>query len=93
MSFNSSNLVSIQDIDIVIDPVSTMFELNNNYNEVKGGSLNMSIYRPRSSLLLSSEYNKDYHIYIQWESNKIVENEPVVKFTNGIGSINLEYAT
>jgi len=86
MSFNSFNLASEDDIDIVTDPLETIFDLNNNLDEMRSRSLNASTYRPRSPL---SENEEEYHVYIQHESNRINEDEPV----NSLDSINLEYAT
>ena len=89
MSYNSSNLVPSQDINMAVNPVRAMFDLNNNYNEVRGHSLDMSIHRPRSPSISLSECNEEYHTHVQWESDKIIEDEP----TNFTGSIKLEYAT
>ena len=64
MSSNSLNLVPSQDIDMVVNPIGTMFDLNNNYNEVRGHSLDMSIHRPRSLSMSSSECDKKYYIHV-----------------------------
>ena len=91
MSQTTSNLVLSQDIDMDIDPIKAMFDLNNNYEEVRGCSLDMSIHRPRSPFpsLSLSKYDEKYHVYVQWESGKMIEDEPV----NFSGNFKLEYAT
>ena len=67
MSQTTSNLVLSQDIDMDIDPIKAMFDLNNNYEEVRGCSLDMSIHRPRSPFpsLSLSKYDEKYHVYVQ----------------------------
>jgi len=89
MSFNSFNLASEDNIDMVTDPLGIMFNLNNNLDEVRGCSLDASAYRPRSPSLSSSENEEEYHICVQHESDRINEDEPV----NSLGSVNLEYTT
>ena len=74
-----------------VDPVSTMFELDHIDNEMRGCSLNASIYRPRSPSMSSSKCDKEYYIHIQRESEKMVENDNDIKPANSIGSIRLEY--
>jgi len=66
-----------------------MFDLDNNLDEVKGHSLDMSIHRPRSPSLLSSKYEKEYHIQVKQESNRMDEDVPV----NSSSNFSLEYAT
>ena len=91
MSQISSNLVPSQDIDMAVDSVKAMFDLNNNYNEVRGCSLDMSIYRSRSlSLsLLVSECEEEYHVCIQQESDKMNKD----KLINSSDNFELEYTT
>ena len=93
MSFNSLDSVTIQEINMDVHPVGTMFELDHNNDKVRGHSLDASIHRPRSPSLSSSECNKEYHICMQRESNKMVEDNDDIKYANSIGSIKLEYVT
>ena len=72
---------------MVIDPIGTMFNLDNNYDEVRGRSLDMSAYRPRSPSISLSECNKEYHIYIKCESDRMVKDKPV----NSLGSFSFKY--
>ena len=88
MSSNSLNLTPRQDIDMVIDPIDTMFNLDNNFDEVKGCSLDLSIHRPRFPLLLSSECDEEYHIRIKWKSNRMDEDKSV----NFSSNFSFEYA-
>ena len=93
MSFNTLDSVSIQDLNMDVDPVSTMFELDHNDDEVRGCSLDMSIHRPRSPSMSLSKCDKEYHIRVQRESDKMVENNNDIEPANSIGSIRLKYIT
>jgi len=65
MSFNILDSVSIQELNMDVDPVSTMFELDHNDDEMRDRSLDVSIHRPKSSSMSSSIYVKiiDSRIY------------------------------
>ena len=89
MSSNTSNIASNQDINMVIDPLDNLFDISNNYDEVRGCSLDVSIHRPRSPSISLSEGGKEYHICVQRESDRMDKDEPV----NSIGSICVEYVT
>ena len=93
MSFNTLDSVSSQDLNMDVDSVSTMFKLDNIDDEVRGCSLDVSIHRLRSPSISSSKYDEEYHIHIQRESKKMVENNNDIEPANSIGSIRLEYAT
>ena len=64
-----------------------MFNLDNNLDEVRGCSLDMSIYRPRSPSLSSSECEEEYHIHVKWKSNRMDEDNLV----NSPSNFSLEY--
>ena len=93
MSFNTSDSVSSQDLNMDVDPVSTMFELDHIDDKVRGHSLNVSIHRPRSPSMFSSKCDKEYYICIQRESEKMVEDDNDIEPANFRGSIRLEYVT
>ena len=80
---------SSQDINMVIDPLENLFDIGDNYDEVRGRSLEMSAHKPRSSSISSSKCDEEYHIQVKRESDRMVEDEPV----NSIGSICIKYAT
>ena len=61
MSFNSLNFITEQDINMVTNLIKAMFNLDNNLDEVRGHSLDLSIYRPRS-LSLSLSVSEDVKI-------------------------------
>ena len=84
MSSNSLKSVFEEDIDMVTDPIGTMFNLNNNLDEVRGRSLDMSVHRPRFPFISSSKNEEEYHIYIQCESDRMDEDKPI----NSPGSVN-----
>ena len=93
MSFNTLDSVSIQDLNMDVDPVSTMFELDHNDDEVRGCSLDMSIHRPRSPSMSLSKCDKEYYICVQKESKKMVKNDNDIEPANSIGSVSLKYVT
>ena len=65
-------------MNMIIDLVNDLFKKNcNNFDEVRGHSLVFSAHYPKILSLSSSEYNKNYTIRVQRESDKIVENDPV----------------
>jgi len=74
---------------MVINPLENLFDIGDNYDEVRGRSLEMSTHKPRFPLILLSECNKEYHIQVKRESDRIVEDEPV----NSISSICIRYVT
>ena len=80
---------SSQDINMVIDPLENLFDIGDNYDEVRGRSLEMSAHKPRSSSISSSKCDEEYHIQVKRESDRMVEDESV----NSIGSICIKYAT
>ena len=65
ISSNFLKVVFDNDIDIVTDPIGAMFNLNNRFDEVRGRSLNMSTYKPRSPFVLSSISEEEYHAGVQ----------------------------
>ena len=76
-----------------VDSVSTMFELDYIDNKMRGHSLDASIHRPRSLSISSSECDKEYHIRIQRESEKMVKDNNNIELANSISSIRLKYGT
>jgi len=89
MSSNSLKLVFEEDIDMVTDLIGATLNLNNNLDEVRGHSLDVSAHRPRSPSILLSKNKEKYHVRVQCESDRMDEDEPV----NSPGSVDLEYAT
>ena len=65
ISSNFLKVVFDNDIDIVTDPIGAMFNLNNRFDEVRGHSLNISTYKPRSPFVLSSISEEEYHAGVQ----------------------------
>ncbi len=72
MSFNSLNLTTKQDINMDTNPIKAMFNLNNNLDEVRGCSLDMSIHRPRSPSLLLSISEEEYHLLLSLQMVDLV---------------------
>ena len=89
MSSNSLKVVFNDDIDMVTNSIGAMFNLNNNFDEVRDRSLNTSAYKPRSPSVSSSESKEEYYTCVQQESNRMDEDEP----DNSPGNVKLEYKT
>ena len=71
------NIARIQDNNMVVDPVEDLFE----DNEVRDHSLALSMHKLRSSSISSSKSKEEYHIYIQRNSNKMDEDDPIPSAT------------
>ena len=82
-------MASIQDIDMIVDSLDNLFDIGNNFDKVRGCSLVLNAHRPRSPLISSSDYDKEYHIRVKRESDRMDENESVTS----VGSIQIEYVT
>ena len=65
MSSNSLKVVFNDDINIVTDPIGAMFNLNNNFDEVRDRSLDMSAHKPKSPSVLSSKSEEEYYTCVQ----------------------------
>ena len=84
----SNNVTPNLDIDMVVNPLDNLFNICDNYNEMRGRSLALSMHKPRSPLISSSKCSEEYHVYIKRESNRMDEDESV----NSISSIQVKYA-
>ena len=58
----TNNMASIQDIDMVVDPLDNLFDIGDNFDEVRDCSLALSAHRPRSLSISLSDCDKEYHI-------------------------------
>ena len=58
----TNNMASIQDIDMVVDPLDNLFDIGDNFDEVRGRSLALSAHRPRSPSISSSDCDEEYHV-------------------------------
>jgi len=84
----TNNIALTQDINMVVDPLDNLFDIGNNFDEVRGCSLVLSTHRPRSSSISLRKCDKEYHIHVKRNSNRMEEDEPVIS----VGSIQVEYA-
>ena len=71
-------MVLILDINMAIDSVNDLFT----DDEVRGCSSALSVHKPRSPLISSSESNEEYHIYVKRDSDKMDEDKPVFSTSN-----------
>ena len=76
--YTTPNMAWIQDNNMVIDPVKDLFP----DDEIRGHSLALSMHKPRSPSISSSESKEEYHICIQRISDKIDEDDPISKSSN-----------
>ena len=83
----SDNLTQNSNINMVIDPLDNIFNIGSDIEEKRGCSLFLSMYKPRSPSISSSECSEEYHVCVKKESNRMDKDKPV----NSIGSIKLEY--
>ena len=85
----SDNFTPNSNINTVIDLVNNIYDIGNSFKMGRGCSLSLSIYRPKSSLISSSECSEDYHVYVKRKSDRMNKDELV----SSIGSIKLEYVS
>ena len=77
------NIASEFDIDMDMNNGSIVNNIiygeSGEYDKVRGHSLTPRVYSSRSisSSIVSNSGNKSYHDKVQWESNNMVENNPV----------------
>ena len=83
-------MASNDDINLVVDPLDNLFEnISDNFDEVRGRSLELSVHHPRTPSMSSSDCDEDYAERMQRESDRVVEDDPVATSN----SVQLEYAT
>ena len=75
----------ILDIDMAVDFVNDFFI----GDEIRGHSLALSVHKPRSPSILLSKSDKEHHICIKRDSNRIDEDKPV----SSTGNSQDEYMT
>ena len=75
---------------MIVDPLDNLFKkMGNNFDEVRGRSLALSVYCPRTPSLFSSDCDEDYVTRMQKESDRMDEDNPVTTSN----SIQLKYMT
>jgi len=85
----TNNMASSNDIDMDINPLDNLFDIGDNFDEMRSHSLALSTYRPRFPLLFSSNCKEEYYIRVKRESDMMDEDDPVTL----AGSIQIEYTT
>ena len=83
----SNNLTPNSDINMVIDPEDNIYDIGNSFEEERGHSLSLSMYKPRSPSISSSECSEDYYVHVKKDSDRMNKDEPV----SSIGSIKVEF--
>jgi len=78
-----------QNINMVVDPLDNLFDIGDNFDKVRGCSLALSAHRPRSPSISLSKCDKEYHIHVKRDSDKMEEDEPVTS----VSSIQVEYTS
>ena len=72
------NMALIQDIDMAIDSVNDLFT----GDKIRDHSLALSVHKSRSPLISLSESDKEYHVHVKRDSNRMDEDEPVSPIGN-----------
>jgi len=85
----SNNLTPNSDINMVIDPEDNIYDIGNGFEEGRGHSLSLSMYKPRSLSISSSKCSEDYYVHVKRDSDRMDEDEPV----SSIGSIKVKFAS
>ena len=84
------NMASNKDINIAVDSFDTLFKnISDNFDEVRGCFLTLSVHSPRTLLMSSSNCDKDYATRIKKVSNRMDKDNPVVSSD----SVQLKYTT
>ena len=84
----TNNMASSNDIDMVVNPLDNLFDIGDNFNEVRSHSLALSVHRPRSPSLFSSNCEKEYHIRVKRVCDRMDEDNPITSAS----SIQIKYA-
>jgi len=74
---------------MVVDPLDNLFDIGDNFDEVRGYSLALSIHRPRSLSISLSDCDEEYQVWVKRESDRVDEDKPITS----VSSIQIEYAT
>jgi len=80
-------MTPIQDNDMVVDPFDNLLGIDDKSNEVRSHSLALSAHRPRSPSISLSKCDKEYHIRVKRDSDRIKKDESVIS----VGNIQIEY--
>ena len=89
MAHIADNLTPNPDIDMVIDLLDNLLDIGNGFDSERGHSLSLSMHKPRSPSISSSECSEEYQVYVKRMSNRMDEDELV----GTIDSIKLEYTS
>jgi len=71
-----------------IDPEDNLFDIGNSFEDGRDCSLLLSMHKPRSPSISSSECSEEYYICVKRNSDRIDKDEPI----GSIGNIEVEYA-
>jgi len=58
----TNNMALIQDIDIVVDLLDNLFDIDNNFDEIRDYSLALNAHKPRSPLISLSDCNEECYV-------------------------------
>jgi len=79
---SASNMTHTSDINMTSDIVNNILKSNNNYNKVRGHTITSNTHSPRTSSMFLSKYDEKYITRAQYESNNMVEDDPIVMSDN-----------
>jgi len=72
-----------------IDPEDNLFDIGNSFEDGRDCSLLLSMHKPRSPSISSSECSEEYYICVKRDSDRMDKDEPI----GSIGNIEVEYAS
>jgi len=75
MAHIANNLTPNPDIDMVIDTMDNLFNIGNSFDNKRGRSLSLSMHKPRSPSISSSEYSEEYYVHVKRISNRMDEED------------------
>jgi len=85
----TNNIALSNDIDMDVNPLDNLFDIGDNFDEMRGHSLALSTYRPRFLSLSLSNCKEEYYIRVKRVSDMMDEDDPVTS----AGSIQIKYTT
>ena len=72
------NMASNDDINMAVDSFDNLFKnISNNFDEMRGRSLALSVYSFKTSLMFSSDFDKDYPTRMKKASDRMDKDDSV----------------
>jgi len=69
--------MTLQYIDMVVNPLDNLFDIGNNFDKVRSHSLALSAYRPKSPSLSLSNCEEEYYIRVKRVCDRIDKDNSI----------------